>query len=567
VTRLDRYLRNLRVDDVRRRNDSAWLLPNDGTRSPHRLRADMRRFDDNDEVDLAIIGCGAGGGTLLQRMARAGWNCVAFDAGPFWDPDRDWVSDELGSHHLYWTEPRVITGSDPVPLGSNNSGRGVGGSMVHYAGYTPRLHPSDFSTRTDDGVGADWPITYADLRGYYEAIEGELPVAGEDWPWGDPHTYPYAPHPISGNGLALQKGCLELGIGVRVGPVAIANGRFGNRPHCIYRGFCLQGCKVNAKASPLITHVPDALAHGAEVRADSMVTRVVVDDDSGLATGVVYYRDGVERFQKARMVAVAGYSIETPRLLLLSATKRWPEGLGNDSDNVGRYLMVQGAPQTAGRFDAEVRMYKAPPPEAMTEDFYETDPSRPYKRGFTIQTVAPLPITYAEHVTAQGHWGAALREYMRDYVHWATLGALCEFLPQPENRVTLAHEKDRYGNPVAKFSYSQCDNDRAQVKAATKVMEDILTAAGAGETITIDRYAHLVGGARMSARPEDGVVNPDQQVWSIPNLYVADGSALPTQGAVNPALTIMALAARAADLLIAGQRLGMRSVLASRGAS
>ncbi|HMC71370.1 MAG TPA: GMC family oxidoreductase, partial [Mycobacteriales bacterium] len=458
----------------------------------------MRRFDDTDEVDIAIVGCGAGGSTLLQRLARAGWKAVAFDAGPFWDPDRDWVSDELGSHHLYWTEPRVITGSDPVPLGSNNSGRGVGGSMVHYAGYTPRLHPSDFATLTNDGVGADWPISYADVRGYYEAIEAELPVAGEDWPWGDPHRYPQSPHPMGSNGLALQKGCFALGIPVRVGPVAITNGRFGNRPHCIYRGFCLQGCKVNAKASPLITHIPDALAHGAEVRADCMVTRIVVDDDTGLATGVRYYRDGVERFQKARMVAVAGYSIETPRLLLLSATKRWPEGLGNDSDNVGRYLMVQGAPQTAGRFDEEIRMYKAPPPEASTEHYYETDPSASYKRGFSIQTVAPLPITWAEHVTAQGHWGAALREYMRDYVHWATLGALCEFLPQPDNRVTLAEEKDRYGNPVAKFAYSQCDNDKAQVKAATKVMEEILTAAGAGETITIDRYAHLVGGARMS---------------------------------------------------------------------
>ena len=117
---------------------------------------------------------------------------VALDAGPFWDPDRDWVSDEAGSHQLYWTEPRVIDGADPVPLGSNNSGRGVGGSMVHYAGYTPRFHPSDFETLTRDGVGADWPLTYADLKRYYAAIEEELPVAGEAWPWGDPHTLPAA---------------------------------------------------------------------------------------------------------------------------------------------------------------------------------------------------------------------------------------------------------------------------------------------------------------------------------------------------------------------------------------
>ena len=161
-----------------------------------------------------------------------------------------------------------------------------------------------------------------------------------------------------------------------MGPVAIPTGRFGNRPHCIYRGFCLQGCKVNAKASPLVTHVPDALAHGAEVRADAMVTRIAIDRDSGRALGVHYIRDGRERFQRAAMVAVAGYSIETPRLLLNSACSRFPDGVRNDFDQVGRDLMVQGAPQTAGRFDAEVRMYKAPPPEVSSEQFYETDPGR-----------------------------------------------------------------------------------------------------------------------------------------------------------------------------------------------
>ena len=123
--------------------------------------------------------------------------------------------------------------------------------------------------------------------------------------------------------------------------------------------------------------------------------------------------------------------------------------------------MVQGAPQTAGRFDDEVRMYKAPPPEVSSEQFYETDPTKDYKRGFALQNISPLPITYAEHVAAQGHWGEALREYMRDYIHWAVLGSLCEFLPRYENSVTLAEETDRHGLPVADFSYAMCDNDRA----------------------------------------------------------------------------------------------------------
>jgi len=138
-------------------NDSAFLLDQHSRAIPGRER--MRRYGPGEEVDLLIVGAGAGGSTLAQRLARSGWRVVVLESGPFWDPDRDWVSDEAGSHDLYWTEPRVIGGEDPVELGKNNSGRGVGGSMVHYAGYAPRFHPSDFEVRTRDGVGADWPIS------------------------------------------------------------------------------------------------------------------------------------------------------------------------------------------------------------------------------------------------------------------------------------------------------------------------------------------------------------------------------------------------------------------------
>ena len=540
---------------VRERNESAWLVPTGQQRTNWELRRRMRRYDHDDEVDLVIVGCGAGGGTLAQRMARAGFSVVALDAGPWWDPDADWVSDEAGSHKLYWTEPRVISGDDPVAMGSNNSGRGVGGSMVHFAGYVPRLHPSDFETMSRDGVGADWPISYWDLKPYYEQIEEELPAAGEHWPWGDPHGYPHHAHPLGPNGEIFRRGATKLGLRAKVGPVAIPNGRFGHRNHCIYRGFCLQGCKVNAKASPLITHIPDALAHGAEIRPGSMVYEVVVS--AGRAKGVRYFHDGASHFQRARMVAVAGYSIETPRLLLLSASSAFRDGLCNDHGQVGRYVMVQGAPQTAGRFSEEIRMYKAPPPEVTCEEFYETDPSKDYKRGFAIQNVSPLPVTYSEHVTAQGHWGEVLREYMRDYVHWAVLGSLCEFLPQQRNGVTLAEEKDGHGLPVANFSHSECDNDKKLQGAAQSVMEDILRAAGAEDVITIKRYAHLVGGCRMAASPEEGVVDANLRSFAVPNLFITDGSVLPTQGSANPALTIMALAARCADYLRSTSRSGL----------
>ncbi len=536
-------------------NDSAFLL--DVHRRGIPGADTMCRYRDEDEVDAVIVGAGAGGSTLAQRLARRGWRIVILESGPFWDPDRDWASDEAGQHKLYWTAPRVIAGEDPVELGKNNSGHGVGGSMIHYAGYTPRFHPSDFETFTRDGVGADWPIGYWDLKSHYERVERELPVAGQDWPWGDPHCYPHAAHPISGAAEVAREGARKAGIKMRVGPVGITNGVFGNRPHCIYRGFCLQGCKVNAKASPLVTHLPDAIEHGVEIRADSHVTRIEIDAE-GRCTGVTYRHDGREHFQRASAVVVAGYSIETPRLLLNSTSRQFPEGLANDHDQVGRYVMVQGAPQVAGRFPQAVHQYKAPPPEICSEQFYETDRARGFARGFSIQTVGPLPIAWAEHVLADGHWGHALREYMRDYNHWSTLGLLCELLPQPENRVTLADQTDAHGMPVAHFSYSQCGNDRANIAYGKKVLERIWEAAGAQDTLAIDRYAHLVGGCRMGASAQTSVIDADHRAWGIPNLFVCDGSVMPTQGSANPALTIMALASRLAE------RLGAKRIRAER---
>ncbi|MBV8540651.1 MAG: GMC family oxidoreductase, partial [Pseudonocardiales bacterium] len=442
----------------------------------------------------------------------------------------------------------------PIELGKNNSGRGVGGSMVHYAGYTPRFHPSDFATFTRDGVGADWPIGYQDVLAHYERVEAELPVAGQDWPWGYPHRYPFSPHPVSAPAEKLMHGARALGIEMRVGPVGIVNGTFGNRPHCIYRGYCLQGCKVNAKASPYVTHLPDALAHGVEVRANCMALRVELDESSGLASGVCYRVEGehTDRMQRARFVAVAGYSIETPRLLLASTSRRFPHGLCNDHDLVGRYIMVQGAGQTAGRWPEELRMYKAPPPEVSSEQFYETDTSRAFARGFSIQTVSPLPIGWAEHVLADGHWGRALREYMRDYNHWGTIGVLNELLPYPENRVTLASETDPYGQPVARMDYTLSDNDKANMAYSTRVITDILHAADAQDVLTIQRFAHLIGGARMGSSPEVSVVDANQRAWAVPNLFLSDGSVCPTQGSANPALTIMALASRLAERMASG---------------
>jgi choline dehydrogenase-like flavoprotein len=518
-----------------------------------RLDVPMRTFAEGESVDYVIVGVGAGGGVLLHRLARAGFRVIGFDAGPFWDTERDWVSDERGARNLYWNDLRITGGDNPLAFGANNSGKGVGGGTVHWASFTPRLHPSDFQTKTLDGVGDDWPIAYEDLKPYYELLELELPVAGPSYyPWGYPHGYPYGPHPMGGVGDALIRGCTSLGIGVSVGgPVAILSGSRADRPHCIYRGFCIQGCKVGAKASTLITHVPDALKHGAEIRPNCMVARI--DMGKGRrATGVTYFdENGKERFQPAKAVVVAGYSIETPRLLLNSACPGFETGLANSSDCVGRYLMAQAGNVVSGRFEDPVRMYKAPPAHALTEHFYETDPKRDFARGFAIQTVGPLPISFAKQMmTAKGAWGWGLRRVMMDYNHWAAFGFLGEILPHAENRVQLAGEKDRFGLPVAKITFNLYDNDKKLIEFGKRKTMDVMWAAGAREVVQEARYAHLVGAARMGSDPEKSVVDRYGRTHDIANLFVCDGSIMPTQGSANPGLTIMALAARIADYVI-----------------
>ncbi|HEX6839097.1 MAG TPA: GMC family oxidoreductase, partial [Polyangia bacterium] len=490
------------------------------------LDAPMRRFAPDETVDYCIVGVGAAGGVLLQRLARAGFRVVGLEAGPFWDTERDWVSDEAGSHKLYWTDLRITGGEHPLALGSNNSGRGVGGGTVHWAAFAPRFHPSDFRTYSEDGVGFDWPLAYEELKPYYELLEREMPVSGPlHFPWGDPHGYVFGPHPMAGVGDVLIKGCTKLGIRVSIGgPVAILAGSRGDRPHCIYRGFCIQGCKVGAKQSTLISHVPDAIANGAEVRDGAMAARIEIDAERRV-TGVMYYdRDGREKVQRARAVIVSGYAIETPRLLFNSACPAFPTGLANSSGVLGQYLMAQAGNVVLGRFADLVRLYKGPPAHCMTEEFYETDPKRDFARGFAIQSVGPLPIAFAKQMlVAKGAWGWGLRRVMMDYNHYATLAVLGEILPRAENRVELAAEKDRFGLPVAKVTFGLGDNDKKLIHFARRKVEEVMWAAGAEEVVQESRFAHLVGAARMGADPRTSVVDKFGRSHDIDNLFVCDG--------------------------------------------
>jgi choline dehydrogenase-like flavoprotein len=513
-------------------------------------------------VDFCIVGAGAGGGVLGAKLAEAGLTVVMLDAGPHWDPTRDFVSDELGSRGLFWTDERITGGGDPVELGSNNSGRGVGGSTVHYSMIAMRAHAEDFRRRTIEGdiAGADlrdWPISYDDLEPYYDEVERDLAIAGPaSYPWGRRRRYVQREHELNASARVLVYGCTALGIPAAPAPVATLSAPLRGRPPCVYRGFCNYGCTTNAKSSILVTYIPRAIAAGAEVRPRCMVTQVT-HDTSGRANGVLYFRDGdpsALHFQPARNVAVCGYAIETPRLLLNSASAMFPDGLANASGFVGKCFTVHSGHQVFARFDERINQYKAPPGLALTEHFNRTMPNVGFVCGYTIEAVGPHPSDFASRVTtARGLWGERLRRMMFDYNDYAGMGIVGEVLPQSTNTVVLhPTERDQYGLPVPRVSFTYHENDRRLIAHAIGQMTRIMEAAGGTDIWSADRTAHLLGTCRMGTDPRDSVVNGDCRSHDIPNLFICDGSVFPTGTAANPSLTIQAIAARTADRIIRG---------------
>jgi len=510
----------------------------------------MREFSDDEEVDFLIVGTGAGGATLACRLAESGFSVVGLDAGPWWRPLEDFASDETEQTKLYWTDDRISTGENPVQLGSNNSGKSVGGSTVHFAMVSLRFRPEWFKSRTLLGYGADWPIDWREMWGYYREVEEALKIAGPiTYPWGPPRPrYPYRAHELNAAAKALAEGCEALGIAWTETPIATLSAPRGPAPPCVYRGFCVTGCSTNAKQSALVTWIPRALAAGAEIRDLAMAGRIEVDA-ADRAVGVHYCREGRWRFQRARHVVVAGYSVETPRLLLNSATARHPHGLANSSGLVGKYFTVQANQAVWGLSKREIRGYKAPPSLAITEHWNYEDEGKDFFGGYCYMSQGPLPQLWARtQATAHGLWGERLMRAMQDYNHQVGLKIVGEMLPQERNCVTLADDKDQYGLPIARIEYSWCDNDKALIAHSLRFMRRALEAIGVGDIWEqTDDTCHMNGTARMGDDPRSSVVDADCRSWDIRNLFVCDGSVFPTVGGVNPSLTIQAIACRTAD--------------------
>lgn len=518
----------------------------------HRYSDLKHRKYGREEVDICIVGAGAAGGLLAQRLAKAGLSVVVIEAGPFWDPADDFASDELEMKKLGWQETVLVSGNDAPKMGHNNTGRGVGGGTVHFTGVFLRFHPDDFITYSREGVGVDWPINYDDLAPYYDTLEQEIAVSGpRHFPWGafrGPYPYPER-EPISSNAQVFRKGCEKLGIESTVAPLAILSAPFDGRPPCINRGFCTQGCKPNSKFSTLIHHIPQAISAGAELLCNCMVTELETDS-SGSIRSVVFNFDGETYRQNARVVILCSYVIQTPRLLLQTTGPQHPNGLANSSGLVGTHVMVHSSHDMYALFDDEIRMYKGTPVLATTQAFYGTDPSRDFARGYTLHAHGSRPVAFASGLAGAGIWGQELRDAMRDYNFYGRVTLVGEVLPAPHNRVTLSDEKDEYGLKKAHFQFSYGENDNKMIAHAVDTANSILEAAGGSPRYVVPDSAHLMGGCRMGADPETSVVDADCRAHDVPNLYICGAAVFPTSGGGNPTETIMALAARTADRII-----------------
>jgi choline dehydrogenase-like flavoprotein len=510
---------------------------------------DMREYRLDEEVDFLIIGTGAGGGTLAGKLAEHGFSVLALDAGQYFRPLEDFASDETAQEKLYWQDRRVCDGENPLQMGGKNSGKAVGGSMVHFAMVSLRFRPEWFKSRSLLGYGADWPLDWREMWRYYREAELALSISGPvSYPWGPKRPrYPYRAHEVNSAGRLLAKGAEALGIEWTETPLATVSAPRGKSPPCVYRGFCRFGCSTNAKQSTLNTWIPRAIAAGAEIRDLAMAGRIEVNDANRVA-GVQFHRNGAWHFQRARNVVVSGYAVETPRLLLNSATPRHPHGLANSSGLVGKYLMTQSNQAVFGRMQDEVRWYKGPPSLTITEHWNYED-RKDFFGGYCWMAQGPLPIEWAFIQTgSRGLWGEALRQNMMNYNHQVGLKMVGEVLPDANNRVTLDEELDQYGLRIPRITFSWGENDKKLINHAIGQMTLSMEAIGAREIFAQTEDAnHLAGTARMGFSPDTSVVNADCRSWDIPNLWVCDGSVFPTTGGVNPSLTIQAIALRTAD--------------------
>jgi choline dehydrogenase-like flavoprotein len=508
-------------------------------------------YDLNDDGVVVVIGSGAGGGTLGAELAMKGVDTVILEAGGRHEMDA-FQNDEWASFsQISWLDNRTTSGSWRVAKDFPNLPawivKAVGGSTIHWAGASLRFQGHEFKTKTHYGdiAGAnllDWPIDLAEMEPWYAMAEDRMGVTRTN---GIPGL------PGNNNFKVFEAGAKKVGYkDVHTGRMAINSEPRDGRGSCLQIGFCFQGCKSGAKWSTLYVEIPKGEATGKlEVRPNSQALRIE-HDDSGKVTGVVYAdAAGNEQRQRARVVAVAGNSIESPRLLLNSASSRFPDGLANSSGQVGKNYMRHTTGSVYAIFEKPVHMYRGTTMAGIIQDEARHDPSRGFVGGYELETLS-LGLPFMAAFLEPGAWGRDFASAMDNYKNMAGMWIVGEDMPQERNAVTLHPElKDAYGMPIPNVSFDDHDNDVAMRDHAFGRGIAVYEAVGAVKTFRTPPYpsTHNLGTNRMSERPEDGVVNKWGRAHDVPNLFVSDGSQFTTGAAENPTLTIVALALRQAD--------------------
>jgi choline dehydrogenase-like flavoprotein len=536
------------------------------------------RYQEREEVDFVVVGSGAAGGIVAKELSSAGFSVVVLEQGPYLK-NSDFNHDELAQlftgegllgslqdfpqtfRQSEEEDAQVATGLPPVMYA-----RLVGGSSAHFTGNFWRFRPIDFQERSVwgdiPGTGfADWPITYEELEPYYTKVDWEIGVSGAPGPFDAPRSrpFPMPPLPIKSSGALLERGARALGLHPQPAPMAILSQPHNGRSPCFHCGFCLAfACEYGAKSSTLVTMIPLAEATGrCEIRPESTVHRIELDDD-GRAREVRYWdRDGVEHAQRARAVVLSANGAETSRILFLSESNRFPDGLANSSGLVGKHLMFNGLSYATGLFEHPLNEFKSVQVTRIVHDFYDADPARGFYGGGGIDArwqYFPILFGLAGLPPGSPTWGAEYKRMLGEYFNRTVdVNGHTTSLPLESNNITLdSNVTDKFGRPVLRLTYNDHPDDLATMRFLQARGREILEAAGALSVWEVPVTpstlgAHLLGTCRMGNDPRTSVVDEYHRTHDVPNLFLCDGSNFVTSGRGQPTMTIMALAFRAGE--------------------
>src|ERR1700722_16992992 len=454
----------------------------------------------HEKVDVLIIGSGASGAAVAWSLADTRMRIFCLEQGD-WVKSSDYPSNgrdwEAGLFSDFSVNPNPRARPTDYPINDANSPikvvnfNGVGGSTIMYTAHFPRLHPSDFKVRTLDGVAADWPIDYTTLEPFFAENDRMMGVSGLSGdPAYPPKSPPMPPLPLGKSGARFGKAMNELGWHWWPSDSTIATTDYDGRGRCINLGHCTPGCAQGAKASTDITYWPHAIRAGVELRTNCRVREITTGED-GMATGGGYYdNNGAEQCQPAEGVIMACNGVGPPRLLFNSASGRFPNGLANSSGLLGKNLMFHPWALVNGYVDEPMDGHRGPPLCLWSQEFYETDRTRGFVRGFNFQfnrTIGVGPEAVNAEAAGLMSWGEGHHDAFRSLVgHRMSVGVCTEDLPEEHNRVTLDPVlKDRHGIPAPKIDYTIGENTNRMLDFAIERGREILAAANARQVHSV----------------------------------------------------------------------------------